>query len=48
MENKKEWQVPTITEINVDNEISALMTSPPGDPFASIDNNDAVQNDPFA
>ena len=47
---KKQWQEPKVNEIKLDNEISILMTSPPGDPFKSASNesNDAANTDPYA
>ena len=50
MKTKKYWTQPTIQEITVDNEISALMVSPPDDPFSSVDTEkiDNINADPFA
>ena len=50
MKTKQNWEQPKISEIAIDNEISILMTSPPGDPFKSASNEteDNVQNDPYA
>lgn len=51
METKRKYTKPNVQEINLDNEISILMTStPPGDPFksASIEAQDNAYVDPYA
>ena len=50
MNTKKYWESPKVSEIKLDNEISILMTSPPGDPFksASNDSHDNANTDPYA
>ena len=48
MKKHQIWQKPTINEVQLDTEISILMTSPPpGDPFSENTNHDTIVENPY-